>query len=65
MKRADFLKEIKGLSKEDLKQRARQVAEELMKLRFRAASGQLDQAYRIGLLKKDLARIQTVLASVR
>ena len=65
MKKTEFLKEIKGLSKEDLKLRARQVAEELMKLRFRAASGQLDQAHRIGMLKKNLARIQTFLASNR
>ena len=64
MKSAEFLKEIRGLSKDDLKQRARQTAEELMKLRFRVATGQLDQSHRIGLLKRNLARIQTVLASI-
>lgn len=62
MKSKQYLTEIRGLSKDDLKLRAKQVAEELMKLRFRAAGGQQTQTHRIGALKRDLARIQTILA---
>ena len=57
MKRKEFLKEIGGLSTEDLRARANSMAEELMKLRFRNASGQLTQGHRIGELKRNLARV--------
>ncbi len=57
MKRKEFLKEIGGLSTEDLRTRATTMAEELMKLRFRNASGQLTQGHRIGELKRNLARV--------
>ena len=63
MKKTDFLKEIKGLPKADLLIRSRQIAEELMKLRFRGSSGQLEQGHRIGLLRRNLARIQTLLSA--
>jgi large subunit ribosomal protein L29 len=63
MKRKELLKEINGLSTEDLATRARGMAEELMKLRFRNASGQLTQGHRIGELKRDLARVQTILTA--
>lgn len=57
MKRKEFLKELSGLSTEDLRARANSMAEELMKLRFRNASGQLTQGHRIGELKRNLARV--------
>ncbi len=61
MKRKDLLKELNGLSIDDLKGRAQANAEERMKLRFRHASGQLEQSHRLGQLKKEYARIQTVI----
>ena len=61
MKRKDFLKEVSSLSAEDLTARARGMAEELLKLRFRNASGQLTTGHRIGELKRNIARIQTQL----
>jgi len=61
MKSKDFLKEIKGLSKDDLKAKAVTVAEELMRLRFKRATGQLQQSHRVGELRRSLAQIKTVL----
>ncbi|MBN8547802.1 MAG: 50S ribosomal protein L29 [Deltaproteobacteria bacterium] len=63
MKRKEFLNEVKGLSTEDLTARARTMSEELLKLRFRNASGQLTQGHRIGELKRNIARINTMMAS--
>jgi large subunit ribosomal protein L29 len=63
MKRKEFLNEIRGLSVEDLRARAQSFAEELMKLRFRNASGQLTQGHRIGEVKRNLARVQGMLSA--
>jgi ribosomal protein L29 len=52
MKRRDFLKEIAGLDKAALKGKANQLAEELMRLRFKQATSQLEK----GHLLKDEAK---------
>ena len=62
MKKSEFAAELKGMSLVDLKERARQVAEELMKLRFRKAVGQLEQTHHLGELKKNLARVNTAIS---
>lgn len=59
MKRRELLKELKALSDTDLKERARSIQEELMKLRFRAASGQLEKSHRMRELRRTLARVKT------
>lgn len=61
MKRQDLLKDIRGQKPAELKTRAKSLGEELMKLRFRKSSGQLEQAFRIGQAKKELARVLTEL----
>jgi len=61
MKRKELIREIRTLSETDLKERARSIAEERMKLRFRKASGQVEQPHRLIALRRELARIQTVL----
>ena len=63
MKRKEFLAEIRGLSDKDLTERARTLAEELLKLRFRNASGQLTQGHRIGELKRNLARVKSLIST--
>jgi large subunit ribosomal protein L29 len=63
MKRRDFLKEVHGLSTEDLTKRGREMAQELLKLRFRNSSGQLTEGHRIGELKRNIARIHTALVA--
>lgn len=63
MKRKEFLKDIEGLSVDELKQKAREISEELMKLRFRQASGQLDEGHLFGLLRKRRARVNTLITA--
>jgi large subunit ribosomal protein L29 len=61
MKRKEFLGELGKLSTVELRERARALAEEMMKLRFRKCGGQLEQTHRLGELKRSMARVQTVL----
>ena len=62
MKKTEFLKEISELSVENLQAKAKEIAEELMRLRFRKASGQLDQGHVIPELKKNYARVKTLIS---
>ena len=62
MKQKDLIKELRGMTPPDLKKRALEIAEELMKLRFQRRTGQLEQSHRLNELKKELARIKTILA---
>jgi len=59
MKANDFKAEIAKLSVEELKERARVLSEEMMKLRFRKASGQLDKSSRLQEVRRSLARVKT------
>ena len=62
MKSAEFIKEVKALDIESLYARADEIKEELMKLRFRKVSGQLEQSHHFGVLKKNLARVKTIIS---
>ncbi len=53
--------EIRDLSVDELQTRLAEVKEELFNLRFQNATGQLDNYKRLGELKRDVARIKTVL----
>ena len=55
------IKEIRDLSIDELQQKNRELVEELFRLRLRHASGQLDSPAVIGHIRKDIARIKTVL----
>jgi ribosomal protein L29 len=61
MKRRDFLKEIAGLDKAALQSKANQLAEELMRLRFKQASNQLEKGHLLQQTRRSLARVQTLL----
>ena len=63
MKSRDFLNEIKGLSAEELKVKAATIAEELMKLRFKNASGQFEGSHQFSELKRNLARVKTLMTA--
>ncbi|KRF18992.1 50S ribosomal protein L29 [Nocardioides sp. JQ2195] len=52
--------ELDDLSVDDLEAKLREAKEELFNLRFQAATGQLDSHGRLRLVKKDIARIYTV-----
>ena len=53
--------ELRELPATELEQRLEEVKEELFNLRFQNATGQLDNYKRLGELKKDVARIRTIL----
>ena len=55
------IKELRDLSDGEIATRLRSSKEELFNLRFQNATGQLDNNSRIGQVKKDIARCETLL----
>ncbi len=55
MKYAD----VKGLSKEQVKEEILKLKKEALNLRFQRASGQLEKPSRIRELRRDIARLKT------
>lgn len=53
--------ELKELSVEELQKKLTTLKEELFNLRFQHAINQLDNPHRISDVKKDIARVMTVL----
>jgi large subunit ribosomal protein L29 len=53
--------EIRELGHDEIERRLEETKEELFNLRFQNATGQLDNYKRIRELKRDVARIKTVL----
>ena len=53
--------EFKAMSVEDLKKKIAEHKEELFNLRFRLATGQLDNVMQITSVKRDIARAMTEL----
>jgi large subunit ribosomal protein L29 len=53
---------LRELSDDELQRRLAETREELFNLRFQAATGALDNSARLGLTKRDIARIMTVQA---
>lgn len=53
--------EFKAMSKEDLTKKIAELKEELFNLRFRLATGQLDNVMQITSVKRDIARALTEL----
>ena len=53
--------ELRGLSRTELNAKVTECKEELFTLRFQAATGQLESHGRLRAVRKDIARIYTVL----
>lgn len=53
--------ELRDLPQDELERRLIETKEELFNLRFQNATGQLDNYKRLGQLKKDVARLKTLL----
>lgn len=51
--------EIRELSNEQLAEKLKEARAELFNLRFQMATSQLDNTTRVGVVKKDIARILT------
>ena len=52
--------ELLELSDEDLEKRIRDLKEELFRLRFQHATGQLENPMRLREVRRDIARLKTV-----
>ena len=53
--------ELRALSTEDLQAKLKDAKEELFNLRFQAATGQLESHGRLTAVRKEIARIYTVI----
>ncbi len=53
--------ELRDLNDSDLETRLVEAKQELFNLRFQNVTGQLDNSARIGQVRKDVARIETIL----
>ena len=58
-------KQVWEMSVEDLAAEAESLSEQLFKLRFQLATGQLENVMRVRGVRKDLARVKTVLNEKR
>jgi len=56
--------ELRTLESDELVTKLREAKEELFKLRFQYASGQLESHGRLSAVRKDIARIYTVLREI-
>ncbi len=61
MKKKGELQELRGKEAGELVQRVSELEEELMRLRFRKAAGQLEHSARLGTLRRQIARAKTVI----
>ena len=55
--------EIRAMTPDQLKDNLLSLKKEQFNLRFQAATGQLEKTHRVNEVRKDIARIQTVLRS--
>ena len=54
-------KDLRSLSKEELLQKERSLKDELLRLNQQRYSGRVDKPHQFSLVKKDIARIKTIL----
>jgi large subunit ribosomal protein L29 len=55
------ISELKELTADELKAKEAELREQMFKLRFQKSVGQLDNPLKIKNIRKDIARIQTLL----
>ena len=61
MKSKDYVQELNGLTTEKLLDREKELKEQLFNLRFQLATGQLENTASLKQVRKDIARVKTVL----
>ena len=61
MMKAKEIKEIRGLSVEKLEEKLQALKKDLFMLRMQHATNQLDNPMQIAAVKKDIARIKTII----
>ena len=57
-------KELRSKSAEELQQELVALKDELFKLRFQHATNQLENPQRLGAVKRDIARVNTILREI-
>ena len=55
------IQDIRGLTPDQLAEQLLSLKKEQFNLRFQAATGQVEKTHRVGEIRKDIARIKTVL----
>ncbi len=53
--------ELRALTVEELKQKEQDMRKELFNLKFRLATGEIENPMRINTLRKDIARVLTIM----
>ena len=53
--------DVRGMTADQLKDNLLSLKKEQFNLRFQAATGQLEKTHRVNQIRKDIARIKTVL----
>ena len=61
MMQAKEIKEVRGLSVEKLEAKLQELKKDLFMLRMQHATNQLDNPMQIAAVKKDIARIKTII----
>ena len=61
MKVAELLTDLRGLTPEDLRARSRDLEEQVFRLRLQSSMGQGEAGNKIRPLRRELARVKTVL----
>ena len=61
MKSKKFTEDLRKMTAEELNAQLKELKEELFNLRFQHAINQLDNPHKIADVKKDIARVMTVL----
>jgi large subunit ribosomal protein L29 len=56
------VRELRDKSVEELRNSERDLKEQLFKLRFQKATGQIENPVKIRLVRRDIARVLTILA---
>ena len=59
--KAKEIKEIRGLSVEKLEEKLQELKKDLFMLRMQHATNQLDNPLQIASVKKDIARVKTII----
>ena len=59
--KAKEIKEVRGLSLEKLQEKLQELKKDLFMLRMQHATNQLDNPMQIAAVKKDIARIKTII----
>ena len=62
MKTTKFVNELKEMSVEELNAKLKELKEELFTLRFQHAINQLDNPQKMVEVKRDIARVMTILS---